>query len=424
MIKLNNLTLTLSLIIFVISLFISNNVFILLTTFLFPGALLSNYYYKDKYFFYLIIFLELCLLLVFSADNLISFYIYFEGSLIPLFLIIIKFGGSNKQRASYLLFLYTLLGSLLILIGFIIIIKESGTIYFNILNLYNFNNNYIFLLIFISLAIKTPLIPLHIWLPRAHSEAIISNSILLAALVLKIATFAYLRILLDLIPLNCIYFLPLIQIISIISLFYSSLSCFRQNDSKVLIAISSIAHISIVLLGLFANNIYGLYGSILLSLAHGFVSPLLFIIFGSILYDRYHTRIIRYYRGLTLTIPLISLFLFLATIANLGLPLTINFLGEILSIFALFKSNIFFGFLSTFSIVFSAIYSLWLFCRVCFGSYSNYLFYASDINLREFHIILPWLFITILFGFVTSPFNNLFFINDSIILNNLSLLLY
>ena len=162
MMKLNNLTLTLSLIIFVISLFISNNVFILLTTFLFPGALLSNYYYKDKYFFYLIIFLELCLLLVFSADNLISFYIYFEGSLIPLFLIIIKFGGSNKQRASYLLFLYTLLGSLLILIGFIIIIKESGTIYFNILNLYNFNNNYIFLLIFISLAIKTPLIPLHI----------------------------------------------------------------------------------------------------------------------------------------------------------------------------------------------------------------------------------------------------------------------
>ena len=383
------------------------DLFVLLTTITMPSALLAgwNSVQKNSLVYYTsILFLESCLLSVFISSDVITFYVSFEAALIPLFILIGLFGGNNSQRASYLLFLYTLLGSLFILIGLLILILTSGSIYFTVIKFaVNGSYNIAWLLIFFALAVKTPLVPLHMWLPRAHAEAPVGGSIVLAGLVLKLATFGYLRLLLDILPQSSSHFTPLVQTIAIISIIYASLAALRQVDTKALVAVSSVAHISIVVLGLFSNSLIGLSGAIVLSFAHGFISPALFFLIGGVLYDRFHVRIIRYYRGLLNTMPLFTLFFFFATIGNIGVPLSMNFVGEFLSILGAFERSAVIGSFAAFSVVLAAAYGLWLYARLSIGRYSPYLLHASDLNRREFHVLTPWIFLTLFWGLFPSP---------------------
>lgn len=379
--------------------------FVLLTTFLTPICILSNWEnikHSLKYFLMAFLVLETLLIAVFVVLDLLLFYVFFESVLIPLFLIVGIWGGSNTRvRAAYLLFLYTLFGSLFMLLAFLVIYYNVGSTDFQVVSLSEMNldsQKLLWLAVFISMAIKTPFIPFHIWLPRAHAEAPLGGSIILAGLILKLATYGYMRIMLQFLPDASYYFSPLVQTIAVITIIYGSLVTLRQTDFKALVAYSSIAHMGVVVLGLFSNTVQGIEGAIILSIAHAFVSPALFILVGGVLYDRYHTRTIRYYRGLVAYMPLFTLFFFLFSIFNAAVPLSGNWIGEVLALTGIFQQNLLVGILGSTGIVLSAAYSIWLFNRISFGSFSKYLGYTTDLTRREFMLLLPLLICTVLLG--------------------------
>jgi NADH-ubiquinone oxidoreductase chain 4 len=272
--------------------------------------------------------LETLLIAVFVVLDLLLFYIFFESVLIPLFLIVGIWGGSpTRVRAAYLLFLYTLFGSLFMLLAFLIIYHNVGSTDFNVVSLSDIDpdsQKIIWLAIFLSMAIKTPLMPFNTWLTYAHSEAPVAGSIILAGVILKLSAYGYMRILIQFLPDATDYYSPLVQVMAIVSIIYGSLVTLRQTDFKKLVAYSSVAHMGVVVLGLFSNTVQGIEGAIMLSIAHGFVSPALFFLVGGVLYDRYHTRTIKYYRGITAYMPLFSLLFFLFTIFNAAVPLSAN----------------------------------------------------------------------------------------------------
>src|SRR5690606_6115162 len=254
-----------------------------------------------------------------------------------------------------------------------------------------------------------PLYPFIIWLPKAHSDSPLAGSILLAATILKLATYGYLRVLIQILPDATHYFSPLVQSIAIISLIYASFSTIIQQDTKRLIAYSSVAHMAVVVLGLFSNTIQGIEGAILLGIAHGFVSPALFICVGGIIYDRTGTRIIKYIRGITTYMPVFTILFFVFTLANTGIPLTLNFLGEQLSLLGIWQQNPIIAAIGATGIVLSAIYSIFLYNRLSYGNYSPYLYNSNinnnkngniikDINRREYFLLLALLIPTILLG--------------------------
>ena len=394
--------------------------FILLTTFTIPICILAsweNVKHNIKYFLIAFLVLETLLIALFVVLDLLLFYVFFESVLVPLFLIVgiwgatssivtnegtkLKFSNETRIRASFLLFLYTLFGSLFMLLAFLVIIFNVGTSDIQLISLADIdfeNQKWLWLAIFISFAIKTPLIPFHMWLPRAHVEAPLAGSIVLAGLILKLAVYGFLRILIPLLPEATSYFSPFVQTIAVITLIYSSLTTLRQTDFKCLVAYSSIAHMSVVVAGVFSNTIQGIEGGIMLSIAHGFVSPALFMLVGGVLYDAWHTRVIRYYRGLVTYMPVFSLFFFFFVIANAGTPLTANWIGEFMSLTGTFQQSPIVGILMSLGIIFSAGYSIWLFNRICFGSYSAYLGYAKDVSRREYTILLTLLIPTLIFG--------------------------
>ena len=277
-----------------------------------------------------------------------------------------------------------------------------GSTDFTVISLSEINPDYQYMLwlaIFISIAIKTPLIPFNTWLTYAHSEAPVSGSIILAGVILKLATYGYMRILIQFLPDACYYFSPLVQTMSVISIIYASIVTLRQTDFKKLVAYSSVAHMGVVVLGLFSNTVQGIEGAILLSIAHGIVSPALFFLVGGVLYDRHHTRVIKYYRGLTAYIPLFSVFFFLFTIFNAAVPLSANWAGEFLVLTGTFMKSPIIGLLASSGIVLSAAYSIWLYNRISFGAWSKYLNYTSDLTRREFILMIPLIIGTIFLGF-------------------------
>lgn len=339
--------------------------FVLLTTFITPICILSNWDdIENKLKYYLISFLvlETLQIAVFVVLDLLLFYVFFESVLIPLFLIIGIWGaGLSRIRASFLLFLYTLFGSLWMLLAIMVIYYNYGSTDMQLISLKEISldsQKWLWLAFFISFAFKTPLFPFHIWLGWAHTTAPLAGSIILASVILKLATYGYLRILIPIFPDASHYFSPLIQTIAIITLIYASLATLRQTDLKGIVAMSSIAHMAVVILGLFSNTIQGIEGAILLSIAHGFVSPALFICVGGILYNRYHTRIINYYRGMALTMPLFTVMFFAFTLFNMGVPLSANFAGEFLALAGAFQNNPIIGSLGATGIFFSAGYSI------------------------------------------------------------------
>ena len=379
--------------------------FVLLTTFVTPIALLSNYtnIHKNlKLFLISILVLETLQICAFVSLDLLLFYIFFESVLPILFIVIVIFGhGKDRFRSAFLFFLYTLAGSLPMLLSILVIYSYIGNTDFQLISLYDISldsQKFLWLGFFVAFAVKTPLYPFIIWLPKAHSDSPLAGSILLAATILKLATYGYLRVLINLLPDATNYFSPLVQTFAIISLIYASFSTIIQQDTKRLIAYSSVAHMAVVVLGLFSNNLVGIEGAILLAIAHGFVSPALFICVGGIIYDRTGTRIINYIRGLVTYMPVFTILFFIFTLANTGIPLTLNFLGEQLSLIGIWQINPIIASLGATGIVLSACYSIFLYNRVSYGNYSPYLPPLKDINRREFYLLISLLIPTVIFG--------------------------
>lgn len=403
--------------------------FVLLTTFLSPIALISNYVSITKNLKYFLIFfllLETLQILTFVALDLLLFYIFFESVLPVLFIIIILYGsGLNKIRSALLLFLYTLLGSLPMLLSILYISSILGSTDFLLISLVDINldtQKILWLGFFIAFWVKTPLWPLSRWLPLAHSDSPLAGSIILAGTILKLATYGYIRILLTFLPDASNYFSPMVQTIALISIIYASLATIVQQDTKTLIAYSSIGHMGVVVLGIFSNTIQGIEGAILLSIAHAFVSPALFICVGGIIYERTGTRLIKYIRGLVIYMPVFTILFFVFTICNMGIPLSLNYLGEALSLMGIWQINPFVCILGGTGIVLSACYSIYIYNRISYGSYSPHLKPMKDISRREFIILISLLIPTVLLGIFPNLLLDTLHVSISQLLYNVNVL--
>ena len=320
-------------------------VFIILTTLLFMLVFLTawkqNYIYIQEYC-YCLLSLELFLLAVFTSLDILTFFFMFESVLIPMFLIIGLWGSLNRKiYASLLFFLFTLGGSLCLLLVILILYYDFGTFNFSLLSKIEINDNkqlILWFLTFISFSVKVPMIPFHLWLPEAHVEAPSAGSVILAGVLLKLGGYGILRILLPIFPYGSFFFLPVVYLLSTISILYASLTAIRQLDLKRIVAYSSIAHMNLVVLGLFSNVIEGVMGATFLMLGHGLVSGLLFFLIG-FLYERYGTRLLAYYGGLVKMMPIFAFFFLISCLANLGLPGTCNFIGELLLFLSILNKN-------------------------------------------------------------------------------------
>ena len=401
--------------------------FVMLTTIITPIALLSNWNsIKDNVRSYVIIILllETLLLAVFLVLDILLFYIFFESILPPLFILIGLFGSSNKVRASFYLFLYTLFGSLFLLLSILAMSSIMGTTDFDALYKTNFNYStqlFLFYGIFIAFAVKTPTIFLNTWLLKAHVESPLGGSIILAAIVLKLSLYGIFRLILPLLPKASLDYTYIIYLIGVITIIYASFSTLRTIDVKELIAYSSVSHAAVYLIGVFSNTIQGIEGGIALGLAHGFVSSGLFICAGGVLYDRSGTRLISYYRGIAQIMPLFSILFFILSLGNCGVPLTLNFIGEFMSLYGVFERLPLLGVFASSSIVFSAAYTIYMFNRISFGGSFSKFFEAniSDINKREFFILLTLVAFTVILGIYPAPIlDGLHYSVSSLIYNN------
>lgn len=385
--------------------------FILLTTIIIPISLLSNWRsISDDVVSYVIIILllEVLLLAVFLVLDVLLFYIFFESILPPLFILVGLFGSDNRVKASFYLFLYTLLGSLFLLLSILSMSSIMSTTDFDTL----FKGNFIYLTqlflfygIFIAFAVKTPTIFLNTWLLKAHVESPLGGSIILAAIVLKLSLYGIFRLILPILPKAYMEYTYIIYLVGVITIAYASLSTLRTIDIKELIAYSSVCHAAVYLLSVFSNNIQGIEGGINLGLAHGLVSPGLFICAGGILYDRSHSRLISFYKGMTQLMPLFVILFFILCLANCGAPLTLNFVGEFMSLYGVFERSSIFGVLASSSIIFSAGYTIYMYQRISFGGSYSRMFTVNipDLNKREFMILLALVVPTVIFGIYTAP---------------------
>ena len=377
---------------------------VLLTTSIFPICILAGWdenINNKSHLLYLLI-IELFTLLTFTALDLFIFFISFEGTIIPMFLLIGGWGShTRKIKASYYFFLYTFFGSLFILFGLLFLFIQFGTLnYFTLLQFeISFSNQMlIWVCFFIPFAIKAPIFPFHIWLPEAHVEAPTNGSILLASLLIKLGTYGVIRILLPLCPEAHLYFLPASFSILLVGLLYTSLTALRQTDLKRIIAYSSVAHMTFVLLGIIMYNYQSIQGALLLMLAHGFTSTGLFFLIG-VVYKRTHTRLLNYYGGLVASMPLYTIFLFIFCAANFGLPITLNFVGEFLILIGLTGGYGVVVVFATTSVFLSMFYSMWFFNRLSFGNFKlNYMVVFTDLTRQELYIIIPLVFFILLFG--------------------------
>ena len=386
--------------------------FIILTTFITPLCIISvndTVTNRLKDFLIAILLMETLMIGVFCSLDLVVFYLFFEGGLIPMFLIIGIWGGEKRVYSAFKFFLYTLLGSVLMLIAIISIYWLTGTTDVEKLYEIGINTKYqnlLWLAFFSSFAVKTPMWPVHTWLPDAHVEAPTVGSVLLAAIILKMAGYGFIRFSLGLFPIASEYFIPLIYLLSLIAIIYTSLVALMQEDMKKLIAYSSVAHMGFVTLGIFTMTQQGIEGSIFQMISHGLVSAALFLCVG-VIYERMHTRLISKYGGLVSIMPKYAILLMIFTLAAIGLPGTSGFVGEFLILIATFKKNFLVATIASFGIILAAAYMLWLYKRVVFGKLIN-----DDlkkiIDLKKPEIIILWSLAipTILFGFYPEPLIN------------------
>tara|TARA_B110000438_G_scaffold297176_1_gene343153 strand:- start:11749 stop:13242 length:1494 start_codon:yes stop_codon:yes gene_type:complete len=398
--------------------------FILLTTFIIPICILSvisSIKSRLKEFLLALLVLETLMIGVFCSLDLVIFYLFFEGGLIPMFLIIGIWGGPNRVYSAFKFFLFTLLGSVLMLVAIISIYWINGTT--DVVKLYEITipyeyQNILWLAFFSSFAVKMPMWPVHTWLPDAHVEAPTAGSVVLAAILLKMAGYGFIRFSLGLFPAASDYFTPLIFSLSVIAIIYTSLVALMQNDMKKLIAYSSVAHMGFVTLGIFTLNKQALEGSIYQMISHGLISAALFLSVG-VLYDRVHSRLISTYGGLINVMPRYSIFFMIFTLGALGLPGTSGFVGEFLILLGVFQSSILFAVIASFGVIFAAAYMLWLYKRVIFGKLKNtILSELKDLNFTEIFIFLILSILIIFLGFYPEPiFNTIEISVDNLIEN-------
>ena len=384
--------------------------FVLLTTLIMPIALISNWnsiINNIKSYLIIMLLLETLLLGVFLVLDILLFYIFFESILPPLFILIGLFGSSNKVRASFYIFLYTLWGSLFLLLSILTMSSIMGTTYFDALFKSNFNYTtqiFLFCGIFIAFAVKTPTIFLNNWLLKAHVESPLGGSIILAGIVLKLSLYGIFRLILPILPKISLNYTYIIFVIGIITIIYASFSTLRTIDIKELIAYSSVSHAAVYLIGVFSNTIQGIEGGILLGLAHGFVSSGLFICAGGILYDRSGTRLIYFYKGVAQMMPLFAILFFILSLGNCGVPLTLNFIGEFMSLYGVFERLPLLGLFASSSIILSAAYTIYMYNRISFGgSFSKFFIdNINDLTKREFSLLFILVLFTIIFGIYPS----------------------
>ena len=378
--------------------------FVLLTAFLMPLCIVASWRsIENRMLEYLVCFLVLETLMigVFCALDLIEFYLFFEGGLIPMFLIIGVWGGKRRVYAAYKFFLYTLLGSVLMLAAILYMWGTAGTTSIPALMAYKFPIAVqipLWLAFFASFAVKMPMWPVHTWLPDDHVEAPTAGSVILAGILLKMGGYGFLRFSLPIFPNASAYFTPLIFVLSVIAIVYTSLVAFRQTDIKKLIAYSSVAHMGFVTMGVFSGNVQGVQGAIFQMLSHGVISGALFLCVG-VVYDRMHTREIAFYGGLVNRMPLYAAVFMLFTLGNVGLPGTSGFVGEILTMTGVYGVSTWTALIAASGVILSAVYALTLYRNVVFGEIGNpQLTAISDMNWREIVIFAPLLVATLALG--------------------------
>ena len=383
--------------------------FIILTTFLMPICILASWQSiqsRVKEYMIAFLLLETMMVGVFSALDLVVFYLFFEGGLIPMFLIIGIWGGKRRVYASFKFFLYTLLGSVLMLLAILAMYMQAGTTDIPTLMTTKFDadlQNWLWLAFFASFAVKVPMWPVHTWLPDAHVEAPTAGSVILAGVLLKMGGYGMLRFSIPMFPEATENFTYLVYALSVVAVIYTSLVALMQEDMKKLIAYSSVAHMGFVTIGMFTFTPQGIEGAMFIMLSHGLVSAALFLIVG-VVYDRLHTREIARYGGLVHNMPNYAAVFLLFTLANVGLPATSGFVGEFLVLVGIFQVNNWVAFLATTGLVLSAAYALWLYRRVIFGTLTKAdLKDMVDLNKREIAIFAPLVILVLLFGVYPAP---------------------
>ena len=383
--------------------------FILLTAFIIPISVIScinSVKTRLKEFLIAILILETFMIGVFCSLDLVTFYLFFEAGLIPMFLIIGIWGGSRRVYSAFKFFLFTLLGSVLMLVAIISIYWITGTT--DVTEIYKIKipsefQYLLWLAFFSSFAVKLPMWPVHTWLPDAHVEAPTAGSVILAAILLKMAGYGFLRFSIGMFPIASEYFVPLIFALSVIAIIYTSLVALMQDDMKKLIAYSSVAHMGFVTLGIFVFNKQGIEGSIIQMLSHGLISAALFLCVG-VLYDRTHSRLINYFGGVVHVLPKYSFIFMIFVLAALGLPGTSGFVGEFLVLVGTFKVNFLAAILASLGVILAAAYMLWLYKRTILGKLEkNELKEMKDLNKSEFAILFCLGFLVIFFGFYPDP---------------------
>jgi NADH-quinone oxidoreductase subunit M len=386
--------------------------FVILTTFLMPICIVASKLTVTRNFrAYMIAFLVLETLMtgVFCALDIVLFYVFFEGGLIPMFLIIGIWGGPRRVYASFKFFLYTLLGSVLMLLAIMAMYWDAGTTDIPTLLNHPFPASmqwWLWFAFFASFAVKMPMWPVHTWLPDAHVEAPTAGSVVLAAILLKMGGYGFLRFSLPMFPLASADLAPFVFTLSVVAIVYTSLVALMQEDMKKLIAYSSVAHMGFVTMGIFAVNAQGVQGGIFQMLSHGIVSGALFLCVG-VVYDRLHTREIAAYGGLVNRMPLYAFVFLVFTLANVGLPGTSGFIGEFLTLIGTFRVNTWVTFFATTGMILSACYALWLYRRIIFGALEKpALRSLLDLSGREIAILAPLVVLAIFFGFYPAPVMN------------------
>ncbi|WP_274628573.1 NADH-quinone oxidoreductase subunit M [Arvimicrobium flavum] len=383
--------------------------FVILTTFLMPLCILASWDSIDKRVKeYMISFLilETLMIGVFCALDIVLFYVFFEAGLIPMFIIIGVWGGKRRVYASFKFFLYTLLGSVLMLLAIMAMYWTSGTTDIPTLLAYDFPaelQTWLWLAFFASFAVKMPMWPVHTWLPDAHVEAPTAGSVILAGILLKMGGYGFLRFSLPMFPDASLYFQPFVFTLSIVAIIYTSLVALMQDDIKKLIAYSSVAHMGYVTMGIFALNVEGIQGAIFQMLSHGLVSGALFLCVG-VIYDRMHTREIAAYGGLVNNMPKYAVAFMVFTMANVGLPGTSGFVGEFLTLVGVFQVNTWVALFAATGVILSAAYALWLYRRVVFGALTKEnLKSLLDLGPREKAVLYPLVVLVIFYGVYPAP---------------------
>jgi NADH-quinone oxidoreductase subunit M len=397
---------------------------VLLTTFLMPFCILASWEsigHRVKEYFVAFLVLETTMIGVFCALDLVLFYLFFEAGLIPMFLIIGIWGGKRRIYASFKFFLYTLLGSVLMLLAIMAMYWQAGTTDIPTLLAFKFPSNlqiWLWLAFFASFAVKMPMWPVHTWLPDAHVEAPTAGSVILAGVLLKMGGYGFIRVSLPMFPEASEYFAPLVFALSVIAIVYTSLVALMQEDIKKLIAYSSVAHMGFVTMGLFSMNEQGIQGAMFTMISHGLISGALFLCVG-VIYDRMHTREIKAYGGLVNRMPMYAVVFLILTMANVALPGTSGFIGEFLTLMGAFRSNTWVAFLATTGVILSAAYALWLYRRVVYGELDKpTLQTITDLNRREIITFAPLILLIIYYGVQPGPILDAFAVPTESLLNN------